>query len=371
MKSALRQYQQELTVCRKQFESLDLQREQGYLIRFTTFSANMQNLLPEIPRTQHERLFRELLLQQIFTSFDQECLSAGDLVKLKGGADSLMTPDQPRIYCTYHLGSYRQLTSILYRRGVDCVLLVGSNMNRHQGGDLQGHIDALRQQRGLTNAFRIVDTGNPTSVMTILRELKAGRSLVVYVDGSPETAPQPGEEDKFLSVQFGNRRVMTRKGVAYLSHVSGVPIVPVVSYRQDNLVNVLECLESIVPDKRTDRETYCQKTLQRLYSMFWTYLNRYPGQWEGWNYVHSFLEPERTTAARLLRRPLRPVFNQERYTLCDLESAPVLFDRRCYETYEISPDLRDLLLDLDQVDSVEELVGEDLFGELVEKEIIC
>ncbi|QJW91407.1 hypothetical protein HNV11_19505 [Spirosoma taeanense] len=370
MPSAQHLYKQELARCREHFERVNLRKERGYLMKFTTFSANVENIMPFIPRSSHERLFQELLLQQVFTTFDQQCLTAGDLVKFRGAKEAITKPDGPRIYCTYHLGSYRLLTSVLFRRGVDCVLLVGSNMNRHQGDDMLEHIEALRQKHGLTNVFRIVDTGQASAGLTILRELKAGRSLIVYVDGSPETAPQPGEEDKLLSVRFGQRNVLTRKGVGYLSHTSGVPIVPVVSYRQPDLTNVLHCLDPIRPIRQSDREMYCREAMQQLYDAFWSYLTRYPGQWEGWNYIQSFLEPELPKHAMYGRRPEHPAFNEDRYTLCDLEQAPILFDRRLYQTYEITEDLRDLLLNLNTIDSVEGVVGEEMFEELVEMEIL-
>ncbi|HLL95239.1 MAG TPA: hypothetical protein VK404_09710 [Spirosoma sp.] len=371
MPTARTLYRKELARCREQFERVNLQKERGYLMKFTTFSANMENIMPLIPRSRHEGLFRELLLQQVFTTFDQQCLSAGDLVKLSGAHGVITQNEGAKIYCTYHLGSYRQLTSVLFRKGVDCVLLVGSNMNREQGGSLTEHIEALRQKHGLTNVFRVVDTGSPSAGLTVLRELKAGRSLIVYVDGSPETAPEPGEETQFLSVRFGHRQILTRKGVGYLSHAAGVPIVPVVSYRQPDFTNVLHFMSPIRPIRQSDRDMYCQEAMQQLYDAFWLYLNRYPGQWEGWSYIHSFLEPEKPRHSMFERRPTRPVFNQDRYSLCDLEQAPILFDRRLYQTYEITEDLRDLLLDLGSVDSVEGVVGKEMFGELVEMEVLC
>ncbi|MBD2701115.1 hypothetical protein IC229_10750 [Spirosoma sp. BT702] len=362
-------YNQELARCREHFEQIDLQKERGYLMKFTTFSANVENLIPSIPRHKHEALFRKLLLNQVFTTFDQQCLTAGDLVKLRGDSSAFKN-NSNKIYCTYHLGSYRLLTSLLFRNGVDCVLLVGSNMSRSQGGDMTEHIDALRKKHGLTNVFRIVETGSPTAGLTVLRELKAGRSLIVYVDGSPETAPEEGEADQFLSVRFGSRKILTRKGVGYLSHASGVPIVPVVSYRQPDLTNVLHSLKAIRPIAHSDREMFCREALQQLYDAFWPFLNRYPEQWEGWTYIHSFLEPEAPKHTYFKPNLKQLVFNESRYTLCDLEQAPILFDRRLYQTYEITEDLRDLLLNLKTVDSVEEVVGREMFTELMEMEII-
>ncbi|MCK8492467.1 hypothetical protein M0L20_11440 [Spirosoma sp. RP8] len=370
MSSALRLYKQELSRCRDHFQQIDLHKERGYLMKFTTFSANVENIMPFIPRSEHETLFQELLLQQVFTTFDHQCLTAGDLVKTSGAQELLTKLDSPRIYCTYHLGSYRILTSLLFRRGVDCVLLLGSNANRHQGEGMIEHAEGLRKKYNLTNIFRIVEANSPSAGLTVLRELKAGRSLIVYVDGSPETAPEPGEEDKFISVPLGDRRVLTRKGVAYLSHATGVPIVPVVCYRQPDLRNVVHCLDPIRPIRHSDRDMYCQEAMTQLYKAFWPYLKRYPAQWEGWTYINSFLEPEEPKRTEQGRWPARPRFNQDRYTLCDLEKAPILFDRRLYQTYEITEDLRDLLLNINSVDSVEGLVGKDMFGELMEMEVL-
>lgn len=338
-------------------------------MKFTTFSANVENVMPQLPRADHEDLFRQLMLQQIYTSFDQKCLAAGELVRLSG-VHHLPEANEPAIYCTYHLGSYRLLTSVLFRRGVDCVLMVGSSMNQSQGQDMADHIDGLRRQYGYTNAFRVVEAGSPTAALTVLRELKAGRSLIVYVDGSPESAPQPGEESQFLSVRFGNRRMLTRKGVAYLSHAARVPLVPVVSYREADLTNVLHFQKAIRPIRKSDRDMFCQEAMQQLYDALWPYLLRYPEQWTGWDYIHSFLEPEQPRTGLFGRRPTKPVFNSDRYALCDMEQAPILFDRRLYQTYEITDDLRDLLLNLNGVESVEEVVGQDVFSELVELEVL-
>ncbi|WP_420149108.1 hypothetical protein [Spirosoma sp.] len=370
MATARQLYQQELDRCRETFNKVDLRKERGYLMKLTTFSANMENVMPSVPRNEHETLFRELLLQRIFSSFDQNFLTAGELVKLRG-SDALFTKtDGPRIYCTYHLGSYRLLTTVLFRQGIDCVQLLGSAMNREQGDELTELFARIRRQYNLNNVFKIIDVGSPSAVLTMLRELKAGRSLVVYVDGSPETGPEPGEEDKFLSVRFGQRRLLTRKGVGYLSHAAGVPIVPVVSYREPDMTNVLHCLKTIKPISKSDREMYCQEAMQQLYDAFWPYLTKYPGQWEGWNYIHSFLEPERLTKTFIKYPFERPSFNKERYTLCDLEQTPVLFDRRLYQTYEITEDLRDLLLNINTIDSVENIVGKELYRELIQLEVL-
>ena len=371
MPTARTVYRKELARCREHFERVDLQQERGYLMKFTTFSANVENVLPQIHRDNHENLFRQVMQHEIYATFDQQCLSAGELVRISG-TGNMPKVNEPAIYCAYHLGSYRLLTSALFRRGVDCVLMVGSRMNQSQGDDMISHIEGLRRKYGYTNVFRVVEAGSPAAALTVLRELKAGRSLIVYVDGSPESAPEPGEENQYLSVRLGNRRMLTRKGVAYLSHAAGVPLVPVVSYREQDLTNVLHFQRAIRPIRKSDREMYCHEAMQQLYDALWPYLLRYPEQWSGWNHIHSFLEPEQIRSQSGLRyRPEKPVFNADRYALCDMEQSPILFDRKLYQTYEITDDLRDLLLNLTGVDSVEEVIGQDVYGELVELEVLC
>jgi KDO2-lipid IV(A) lauroyltransferase len=116
---------------------------------------------------------------------------------------------------------------------------------------------------------------------------------------------------------------------------------------------------------------YCQEAMQQLYDNLWRHVQRYPGQWEGWSYIQAFLEPEtETSSSNILQRIARPTFNGNRYSICDLEEAPVLFDRRTYQVYEITDDLRDLLTNIDSVDSVESLVGKEMYNELCEMEVL-
>ncbi|WP_128548344.1 hypothetical protein [Larkinella soli] len=377
MSNFVHRYQRELERCRQRFESLDLRKEKGYLFKFTTFSANIQNILPEIPIDKHEGLFQELLLQQVYTTFDQQFLSANDLLQTKGPIRDLIQSRRPHIYCTFHLGSYRLLTSYLYRNGLDLALLVSSGTNQGQGKEIWETIRGLQKKHKLTNSFQILEAEQSSSTLQIIRELKAGTSLVIFIDGLTSTTGVNRQEDKEIQIRFGSQNLWARKGVGFLSYVTQTPIVPVISHRERNLNNVLSFLDPIVPKAGVDRETYCRLSLQSLYDSFWKFLNRYPGQWEGWNYIHRFLDQQQLEQqtdycpSPPARARKRVAFNQERYTLCDLEDAPILFDRRLYVTYEISPDLRDFLLQLSSIEDPEEVLGTEMFLDLLSKQIIA
>ncbi|GAB3264804.1 hypothetical protein GCM10027347_32130 [Larkinella harenae] len=377
MSNFVHHYQRELDRCRQQFESLDLRKEKGYLFKFTTFSASVQNILPEIPIEKHEDLFRKLLLQQVYTTFDQQFLTANDLIQTKGPVKELINSPQPNIYCTFHLGSYRLLTTYLYRNGVDVALLVSRGTYQEQGPSIMATIQGLQKKHKLTNSFQLLDAEQTSSTLHVLRELRAGTSLVIFLDGVTSTTGIDRQENKEVQVRFGTKNVWARKGAGFLSYVTKTPIIPVIGYRDRNLNNVLSFLDPIAPQASNDRETYCQYSLQRIYDSFWQYLNQYPEQWEGWNYIHKFLDQHELEqqAVQPLPHRQRPqkriAFNQERYSICDLEDAPILFDRRLYVTYEISPDLRDFLLQLGTIESPEDVLGTDMYLDLLSKQIIA
>jgi lauroyl/myristoyl acyltransferase len=376
MNNFVHHYHEELQHCRRQFENLDLRKEKGYLFKFTTFSANLRNILPEIPTDKHEGLFQELLLQQIYSNFDQQFLTANDLVRTEGNLKELINSGRPNIFCTFHLGSYRLLTSYLYRHGVDIALLVGSNAFHQQKASFLKTINGLREKHKLTNTFEVLDAEHPSSTLQVIRQLRAGTSLVIFIDGLTSNTGVNRSEDKEMRVHFGNSRLWARKGVGFLSHVTQVPIVPVISHREKNLDNVLSFLDPITPDNFPDRESYCQHSLQQLYSSFWKHLVRYPAQWEGWLYVQNFIDhhdlAHQVNKEQRIRpqKPQKVVFNHDRFTICDLEEAPVLYDRRLYLTYEISTDLRDFLIQIGKIDVPEDVLGTDLYLDLLAKEII-
>jgi len=376
MSNFVHRYQQELHRCRQRFEALNLHKEKGYSFKLTLFSANMQNILPDISTNKHEVLFQKMLLHQVYNTFDQQFLSANDLLQTEGPVQDLIRSKRPHIYCTFHLGSYRLLTSYLYRQGVDLALLVGSSVYQQQSNTFWETIHGLQKKHNLSNSFQVLDAEQSSSTLQIIRALRAGTSLVIYIDGLTSTTGVNRQEDKELQVRIGNKHLWVRKGVGFLSYVTQTPIIPVINHREKNLTNVLSFLDPIQSDASVDRETYCQQSLQLLYDSFWKYLRKYPDQWEGWTYIHNFLDQQElnqqlNTGSSHMAQPIeKAVFNNDRYTICDQEETPVLLDRRLYVTYEISTDLHDFLTQVHTIDSPEEVLGPELYADLLAKQIL-
>jgi KDO2-lipid IV(A) lauroyltransferase len=219
--------------------------------------------------------------------------------------------------------------------------------------------------------MRIHNAENPDVLLKVLREMKEGRSLLVYIDGNTGSG---NSTEKLDTITFLDQYIQIRKGVGYMSYLSGVPILPVISYRQADCQNVLEIKDVICPNKTLSRDQYSQQVNQYLYNLLAKYLVKYPTQWEGWNYVQQFLaqpqaivdaQPETATAS--YRNSYR--FNYSRYSLLNLQKAPILFDKKHYTTFEISTDLYDYLTN-QTYPNPKRTLGSSVFNQLLREQVM-
>jgi len=337
------------------------------MVRFAIFSANLTNFLPEIPISEHADMFRKLLTSLAFESFDRNVLHISDLCSLNGDLSALENTSSPSIFCTFHLGSYRIIANLLLKKGHHFTTIVRKDVYKQQIESMMEYTAKMKQNYGTKSEVNVVSAEDPNIVLKLLRELKAGRSLLVYLDGNIGISDEKLEQISFLSQTIG-----ARKGMAYLSYVAGVPLVPVISYRKPDMSNVLFMGEGIYPDKSIPKEAYSRGVLQTIFDFFAKYVANFPEQWEGWNYIHHSLQTDETSLSPpppSAYRRLNYQFNERRYSIFDLKESPVLFDKRYYSTYEISDSLRDYLLDSPFINP-KRVLGRPVFQELVRQEII-
>lgn len=360
-------YQRALLDCESALNKVNLHQEEGYMVRFAIFSANLTNFLPEIPISEHAEMFRKLLTSLAFETFDRNVLHISEVCSLNGDLKALETPKTPSIFCTFHLGSYRIIANLLIKNGHHFTTIVKKDVYNQQIASMMDYTNRMKQTYKTDSEVHVVSAEDPNIVLKLLRELKAGRSLLVYLDGNVGASDEKLEKITFLS-----QTITARKGMAYLSYVAGVPLVPVISYRKSDMSNVLYMGEGIYPDKSVPKEVYSQRILQQLFDFFAKYVANFPEQWEGWNYIHHSLQTDETSLSPpppSAYRRLSYQFNEHRYSIFDLKESPVLFDKRYYSTYEISDSLRDYLLE-SPFSNPKRVLGKPIFQELVRQEII-
>lgn len=184
---------------------------------------------------------------------------------------------------------------------------------------------------------------------------------------------------------FLNNSIYARKGIAFISHFSQVPIVPVICVRTGWFSRKLYFLDPIVPSKNENRENYSQVTTQKLYTILEQYLKEYPEQWESWMYIFKSLKIEDNTALNLTtsnkiikqnKNKLQFILNSKKYALMEFGDKNFLFEKENFKIHNISSQFYEVLSHFKTPALISELklsdfsVTDNAIEELIQMEII-
>lgn len=366
---SLTSYHQVAQECVEAFDRVDMSREEGYCVRSGLFSANLTNFLPSLPESEHESMYRNLIRNLALEKLDRKIMHLSDVSEIEGDLSLISTANKPFIFCTFHLGSYRLIANLLLRKGYQFSTLVRQEIFEKQQAEFKEYTSSMYDTFKTPSKVNILNAEDPRVLMQMTRELKAGRSILVYIDGDTGS----GEEHK-TDVKFMNQTVRVRKGIPYASYLSGVPILPIVQYRKKNLQNVMRIGKPISINRNEGRDEFSQRALTAIYRYFGQYIEKYPEQWEGWCYIHNsmVIKPEQTSVYStytINKKRTTYRFNQSRYRIFEMESNYLLFDRTAYETYEITADMKQYLSTA-VVRNPIKILGEGIFGELLTRNIL-
>ena len=312
-------------------------------------SANRSNYLPA-HTTSDAKFYEQVIQHRDWAAMDEQEEVVFDLTKFTGDTSFLADIQaRPRVFCTLHLGSYRQIHHFLLRHGVNFTLVVDAVTLQQQGDKFL----ALRDDNPVYHggSLRVLNAEAPSIGLQMIREVKAGRSLLFYIDGNTGVGGMDRQDEKLTLISFLERQLFARKGIAFLAHVTRSPIVPLVAFRHGDADFEMQFFPPIVPDAAQPREVFATETTQRIFQLFEPALRRYPEQWEGWLYMNHFvdlpaLRAEHATPLVPAELPARPIFNQQRYGLFWQAERPQLFDRLTYQTFNVSAQLVALLQQL-------------------------
>lgn len=351
-------YLEWIVAARQTVYDYDISTSSELSTAFDFISANLETFLPTLPKDQHLTFCKEVKWHQIWAAHDQHefhLTRNTQVVDRSGLLESLKGGEQAAIFCTYHVGSYRLLNMMLYDKGIPFSLLADNEFVTAQGEDSRSGARRLQQEYlGVDPVeLEIIDAENPSGALRSLRRLKSNRSLLVYIDGNTGVGGHFQDREKFVDVEFFSRPIYARKGVAFLAYAAGVPIIPAICVRTGWLQRTMYFLEPIVPDRSITRDEFCMSATQTLYANLESYLRSDPEQWEGWMYVHKFLNTEKLMQQHAKDTPVenKPIFdvqaryrfNDERFALLMLSEEDFLFDRRTFQTYPLDDTLKQVL----------------------------
>jgi len=326
------------------------------------FSSCLNRFYPSLPITKHGDFAKKVLINQALAWEEQGDIALLSNCKVVNSEELSATP---KIYCSFHLSSYRLCLLYLLTNNIPITLIASQNVIKEQGS-------LIMQLHGIfskTPPDRIIDANKPSSIFSMIGELRKGRSLFVYVDGNTGALDDRHANETLLKVDILNSHIKVRTGIAYLSQITGVPIVPIISTRDTDYFPKIELLSPIYPESNESERRYIERSVNELYLVLNKRLVKYAEQWEAWMYLYKFAE-KKVSIEKELRKMAEQEsfsFNRKRYLVWNNNNQCYLMDNCDFSLITIDQEIR-TILEKNKIYSSE--IPRDLLQKLVKKEIL-
>lgn len=342
--------------------------------QFQLMSAGLVNYLPSIPYEQHAAIYQQILLHQKLSHLEQRAFDVLDYLQTEGASAAALEylKKQAAVICTFHTGSYRVLNLLLAMHGIPFTLVMGRETAQQEGASLVALFKQVSRNR-FTGQLDIIEAENPSSGLQMMRALRAGRSLVLYMDGHTGAGVTTTENNNCFVANFLGQQLYVRKGIAFLAHAAGVPLLPVMCYRKSWKDIRLRFDDFIFPDKQQTRAEFSEITTQLVYNRAAAIIAAYPAQWEGWLSVHKVACVSRkqlAAKASVSEKTGSIQLDGQRYGLFTIQGACYLLRKNTYSFFELDFILYEMLLRCADKPVAAECIEEDLLNKLTGEGIL-
>lgn len=356
---------------------INIEENETLSAQFNLVSAGLLNYLPQIEFLQHETIYREVLLHQQLSILDQCCYDVLNDISYEHLTEEIRDTlkNKPAVICTFHTGSYRAINLFLTKNKIPYSLVIAGSVLRTQGALFTDLYKALPGDNK-DGAFRMIDAEATGAGLQMLRTLKEGKCLLVYMDGNIGSGTDTAHNSNACLINFLHCRIFARKGIAFLAHAAGVPVLPVMSYRKSITDIRLRFFDPIYPDKHIDRSIFAELVTQQLYKLAGIIIQAYPQQWEGWLYLHkvaciteSCLRDNKADEI-LYSNKTRFHFNSAGFGIFNIEGTLFLFGKANYSSYPIDESIYAILSGFKKRPALKKDIDPALFLQLYRKGVI-
>ncbi|WP_291722328.1 hypothetical protein [Bernardetia sp.] len=340
-------------------------RKNSYL--FATTSASLFRLMPQIPYTEHKSIFQKLLhnLQLLDIEEQNPTFFAPHFEVVD--EDNILEQTRngkPFLFCCFHLGAYSLLPTLFTYNDLEFGFLLNETLHQRKANIFsEAHknlcIQIGKQEKtSVTSKMHLINVEEKKGIWQAIKMLKEGKSLIVYPDGNISSNNSNKQSKNLANIQFLSEDLMVRQGVAFLSYLCDVPIVPVISSRIyakgiKTIKRKFEFLPSIYTQKNNvSKEEYSAQTMQKLYAILESEVIKNSkntslmGEWEGWIFVNKFFKQIQKDISKTNRKMslsnkenVSYVFNEERFALIENlkdKSKNILFDKFTHRFFPAS-----------------------------------
>lgn len=333
--------------------------------------ASMEKMVPGVSSEETLGFFNQLIYYKTLTWLQTRHLpTILDQVHDSGDLGFLEDVKKPRIYCTFHLGSYRMIPISLLKNNVDLAIVLAKDTLAEQSRSISKAHEELKKKLGLSNTLEFINAEDSSGVINMIKAIKNGKSLLFYIDGNTGVGGKKVDQSKLLPVNFLGGVIDARKGVAYIAHKYDVPIVLMLCHYVDDENMEVKYYPPILPEGK-ESEASIKDTLQKIYDLFSEELVKYPSQWEGWLYVQDMLSPGSFKEQGEGLPPLDPQktyhYNKKRFSYFQYRGRECILDKEIFQVYPVEKELIEILESQESFRVDLEVLPRDIFGFLYEK----
>lgn len=319
--------------------------------------ASLRYFLPD--EANHEQILRRVLLNQELSRIDECLVEQPALLQQQCAQTEVNDPQQwlaaaasgkPVLFCTFHYGSYGLINGLLASRGIDFALPVSSQIFQQLKPRYDRNMQLLQAQSpAALGQMQLLDAEASTLLLQLRRKVKAGHSLLFYLDGNAGVGGMQSSNENMTQIRWFHHAIQSRIGLSFISHFLQIPIVPVLCYRRGLLQNTLYFGESLQPQQQAATADVHQQVTQQLFDFLAIFVEKDPSQWEAWMYLHRFIRipqlPD-TPEIQWVRDDLAISFNHQKYQLLKYGEQLVVFDTSHFRYFTVPADCSAVVEDL-------------------------
>ena len=229
------------------------------------------------------------------------------------------------IYCSFHMGSYISISYYLVKNNIDFSIVIGADdFDEKEKMFMESYQRALEVLENSTSKMNIINGQSRNAIISMVKKIKKGHSLLFYIDGSKGLKEFTPDDDNLIKINFFESQLFSRKGISFLSHYLKIPIIPALSCRIKNDEIKVIFKTAIYPEG--ERKTYCASATQEIWDIFSEHFRQFPMQWESIYFMHQFRAHSTSIELHRLNIKGTYVFNADRYAFYSIKQNKAVFD---------------------------------------------
>lgn len=201
---------------------------------------------------------------------------------------------------SFHVGPYRFIPIELSQLGQRVSIVVDQRGAQRETAIIEKHAALLAKTpldaQGRAGYWRadvlerlgVINAEEPDVALRIVKALRDGRVVMVYLDGNTGSGPRRTEHA--VRAPFLGTHILVRPGIGELATLTGATVVPVLSRRRLRARHTCHFHAPIVPGPEESRADFSTRVLRETVALLEQRLERRPGEWEEWHHFHRMQE---------------------------------------------------------------------------------